>query len=312
MPARRVARRDNGAHLTLGDYLRSRRDEVRSGRSARPASGGAGGDGREACAIQPLAGGKRLRPLLSHGGRRRPPGPRTRGGSHAGRLPIEMIHTYSLIPRRPAGDDNDTMRRGRPTLHVVYGARLPSSRRRPAGRGVRAARPGAGRRGPAAIGRTEAGRHRRIAARLAHRDGAGSHRSAGRGRARGREAHSTPPASRHARAQDRALIRASRGRGDHAGASPRLSTPVDRYAGRLASRSRSSDDVLDVEGEAGAREDRRKGRAAASPPTRACSAYRLEADGAGGLRRGVAALAGAGLDTEPAAEIRPVVVSRTS
>src|SRR5262245_27227785 len=45
------------------------------------------------------------------------------GGSPA--LPaacaIEMIHTYSLIHDDLPAMDNDTMRRGRPTLHVVYG-----------------------------------------------------------------------------------------------------------------------------------------------------------------------------------------------
>lgn len=34
---------------------------------------------------------------------------------------VEMIHTYSLIHDDLPGMDNDTMRRGRPTNHVVYG-----------------------------------------------------------------------------------------------------------------------------------------------------------------------------------------------
>ena len=34
---------------------------------------------------------------------------------------IEMIHTYSLIHDDLPGMDNDTLRRGRPTNHVVYG-----------------------------------------------------------------------------------------------------------------------------------------------------------------------------------------------
>jgi geranylgeranyl pyrophosphate synthase len=34
---------------------------------------------------------------------------------------IELIHTYSLIHDDLPAMDNDTMRRGRPTLHVVYG-----------------------------------------------------------------------------------------------------------------------------------------------------------------------------------------------
>jgi geranylgeranyl pyrophosphate synthase len=34
---------------------------------------------------------------------------------------IEMIHTYSLIHDDLPAMDNDTLRRGRPTLHVIYG-----------------------------------------------------------------------------------------------------------------------------------------------------------------------------------------------
>ena len=34
---------------------------------------------------------------------------------------IELIHTYSLIHDDLPAMDNDTMRRGRPTLHVVAG-----------------------------------------------------------------------------------------------------------------------------------------------------------------------------------------------
>src|SRR5439155_406584 len=34
---------------------------------------------------------------------------------------VELIHTYSLIHDDLPAMDNDTLRRGRPTLHVVYG-----------------------------------------------------------------------------------------------------------------------------------------------------------------------------------------------
>ena len=34
---------------------------------------------------------------------------------------VEMIHTYSLIHDDLPGMDNDTLRRGRPTNHVVFG-----------------------------------------------------------------------------------------------------------------------------------------------------------------------------------------------
>ncbi len=66
-----------------------------------------------------LAGGKRLRPVLSLawcelcGGELRAALP--------GAAAVEMIHTYSLIHDDLPCMDNDTLRRGRPTNHVVYG-----------------------------------------------------------------------------------------------------------------------------------------------------------------------------------------------
>src|SRR3989442_4491279 len=78
-----------------------------------------------------FAGGKRLRPILTLAAadaveranvRHRPSGA---GEATLLALPaacaIEMIHTYSLIHDDLPAMDNDTLRRGRPTLHVVYG-----------------------------------------------------------------------------------------------------------------------------------------------------------------------------------------------
>ena len=66
-----------------------------------------------------LAGGKRLRPILCLASAE------AVGGDRALALPaacaIELIHTYSLIHDDLPAMDNDTMRRGRPTLHVVAG-----------------------------------------------------------------------------------------------------------------------------------------------------------------------------------------------
>jgi geranylgeranyl diphosphate synthase type II len=65
------------------------------------------------------AGGKRLRPILCLASAE------AVGGDRRLALPaacaIEMIHTYSLIHDDLPAMDNDTMRRGRPTLHVVAG-----------------------------------------------------------------------------------------------------------------------------------------------------------------------------------------------
>jgi geranylgeranyl diphosphate synthase type II len=66
-----------------------------------------------------LAGGKRLRPILCLASAE------AVGGERSMALPaacaIELIHTYSLIHDDLPAMDNDTMRRGRPTLHVVAG-----------------------------------------------------------------------------------------------------------------------------------------------------------------------------------------------
>ncbi len=67
-----------------------------------------------------FAGGKRLRPILC----------REAGRMLAGSLPgkideagaaLEMLHTYSLIHDDLPALDNDDLRRGRPTCHVVFG-----------------------------------------------------------------------------------------------------------------------------------------------------------------------------------------------
>ena len=67
-----------------------------------------------------FAGGKRLRPLLTY----------QAAVTIAGRLPegieklgaaIEMLHTYSLIHDDLPALDNDDLRRGKPTCHVVFG-----------------------------------------------------------------------------------------------------------------------------------------------------------------------------------------------
>ena len=106
--------------MEIADYIRDRRAEVdaalatvlpRPPECPLPVS--------DAMQYSLTAGGKRLRPILclasadAVGGRR----------EHA--LPaacaIELIHTYSLIHDDLPAMDDDTMRRGRPTLHVVAG-----------------------------------------------------------------------------------------------------------------------------------------------------------------------------------------------
>ena len=73
----------------------------------------------EAMRYSLLAGGKRIRPMLVL------EFCRISGGDPEAALPvacaIEMLHTYSLIHDDLPCMDNDDLRRGRPTNHVVYG-----------------------------------------------------------------------------------------------------------------------------------------------------------------------------------------------
>jgi geranylgeranyl diphosphate synthase type II len=69
-----------------------------------------------------FAGGKRLRPVLVmeaarmiHGSGSLPDGIEELGAA------IEMLHTYSLIHDDLPALDNDDLRRGKPTCHVVFG-----------------------------------------------------------------------------------------------------------------------------------------------------------------------------------------------
>jgi len=77
----------------------------------------------EAMAYSLLAGGKRMRPVLvlaaadavglGH--------PDARRLALPAACALEMIHTYSLVHDDLPAMDNDTLRRGRPTAHGVYG-----------------------------------------------------------------------------------------------------------------------------------------------------------------------------------------------
>jgi geranylgeranyl diphosphate synthase, type II len=92
-----------------------------------PADGRAPARVVEAMRYSVFAGGKRLRPLLALAAAE---AVALRGGGdreEARRLTLpaacalELIHTYSLVHDDLPAMDNDTLRRGRPTAHVVYG-----------------------------------------------------------------------------------------------------------------------------------------------------------------------------------------------
>ncbi len=68
-----------------------------------------------------FAGGKRLRPALALAAADAIGGAAAIDLALPAACAIEMIHTYSLIHDDLPAMDNDTLRRGRATLHVVYG-----------------------------------------------------------------------------------------------------------------------------------------------------------------------------------------------
>jgi geranylgeranyl diphosphate synthase type II len=102
------------------DYIEARRADVeRALAGILPAPPYTPRVVHDAMAYSLLARGKRLRAVLCLASAD------AVGGNREMALPaacaIELIHTYSLIHDDLPAMDNDTMRRGRPTLHVVAG-----------------------------------------------------------------------------------------------------------------------------------------------------------------------------------------------
>jgi geranylgeranyl diphosphate synthase type II len=104
----------------LNQYLTARRSEIDAALLAvLPSPPACPATVADAMRYSVTAGGKRLRPILclasaeAVGGHRRMAIPAA--------CALEFIHTYSLIHDDLPAMDNDTLRRGRPTLHVVAG-----------------------------------------------------------------------------------------------------------------------------------------------------------------------------------------------
>jgi len=82
------------------------------------------GDDRLAAAMQysVLAGGKRLRPLLTVATLTTVGHPVDMARDWRPIMALELLHTYSLIHDDLPAMDNDDLRRGEPTNHVKFGA----------------------------------------------------------------------------------------------------------------------------------------------------------------------------------------------
>jgi geranylgeranyl pyrophosphate synthase len=219
----------------------------------------------EAMRYSVFAGGKRLRPCVTlaaadavaSGAAETPGGGFTdpaRSHALAAACAIELIHTYSLIHDDLPAMDNDTLRRGRPTLHVVYGDGIAIL----VGDGLQAEAFALLAREPAHPDPVIAGRKLRVLGTIG--DAARSIGLVG-GQAIDLQAAGLAPG--HAAALDAdslrgmhamktgALIRASAVSGAiMGGASDSGVRALDQYASELGLAFQIVDDILDVEGSA--------------------------------------------------------------
>ena len=309
------------AQLPLRDYLRSRRDEVEQALArVLPPEAGRLATIRDAMRYSLLAGGKRLRPVLTlTAAETVAPADREAAAlAMPAACAIEMIHTYSLIHDDLPAMDNDSMRRGKPTLHVVYGDGLAIL----AGDGLLAEAFALLARDPDDTGRPDLAA-RKLAAIRRIADAAGAAGMVG-GQAIDLQAvgHTVGPEAldadglkdMHAR-KTGALIRAATVAGAiMAGAPPARVAAVDRYAAWLGLAFQIVDDVLDVEGEVKDLGKTAGKDAAAGKPTYPSlfglgASKRMAQEAADAA---VAALAETELDRSRLAEIAQWVVSRTS
>jgi geranylgeranyl pyrophosphate synthase len=219
-----------------------------------------------------FAGGKRLRPALalasadavarhrtpSSAGQVLPDAEQVRRDASSLALPaacaLELIHTYSLIHDDLPAMDDDTLRRGRATLHVVFGDGIAIL----AGDGLQAEAFGLLAREPVSSDPAIVARKLRVVRVIA--DAAGSTGMVG-GQAIDLQAAGQAPGhaltldadglrGMHAR-KTGALITASAESGAiMAGADDQLLTAIGQYAAQLGLAFQIIDDVLDVEGDA--------------------------------------------------------------
>jgi geranylgeranyl diphosphate synthase type II len=114
----------------FADYVRERRAEIEAALDrALPQPPRCPPLVCEAMRYSLQAGGKRVRPILTLAAAEavtgRPGAVASPGAARDLAMPaacaLEFIHTYSLVHDDLPAMDNDTLRRGRPTLHVVYG-----------------------------------------------------------------------------------------------------------------------------------------------------------------------------------------------
>ena len=114
--------------MTFAEYVDVRRQEVEAALAGfLPAPPEVPAQVADAMRYSLMAGGKRLRPLLVLAGAESVAQAvaGSEAAARAAAMPaacaLEMIHTYSLVHDDLPAMDDDDLRRGRPTSHVVYG-----------------------------------------------------------------------------------------------------------------------------------------------------------------------------------------------
>jgi geranylgeranyl pyrophosphate synthase len=166
---------------------------------------------------------------------------------------LELLHTYSLIHDDLPAMDNDTLRRGRPTLHVVYGDGIAVL----AGDGLQAEAFGLLAREPMTTDPEIVGRKLRVVGIIAAAVGAPGMvggqaidlEAAGQVLGRALQLDASSLREMHAR-KTGALIRASVASGAiMAGADDRTTECIDAFGEQLGIAFQIIDDVLDVEGD---------------------------------------------------------------
>ena len=119
-PAFRTALSETATEFSLDEYLMSKKGPIEEALEASITSVGPQTDKIcESMLYSLMAGGKRIRPVLCLAACE------MFGGDAAQAMPtavaLEMIHTMSLIHDDLPSMDNDDLRRGKPTNHVIYG-----------------------------------------------------------------------------------------------------------------------------------------------------------------------------------------------
>jgi len=211
-----------------------------------------------------MGGGKRLRPCLAlavadaAGARAGLAASTARALALPGACALEMVHTYSLVHDDLPAMDDDALRRGRPTTHVVYGDGLAVL----VGDGLLTEAFAVLARSPSPVGvpgdpEPPPARRLRAVAVLASAAGAAGMVGgqaldlAGAGRVVGwsAPAFDAPALEDMHRRKTGALIRAAAALGAiSVGADEAVQTAVDEYARELGLAFQIVDDLLDVEG----------------------------------------------------------------